>query len=376
MGRPERVIDRQAGPVQEFAYRLRELRETAGRPSYRELAQRAHYSASVLSQAGGGQAFPSLAVTLAFAEACGADRQLWAKQWREAAARVRRPDPEKVHTEPAIFQPANATPSPPRDCEAVTTSTIRAGALIPEPAIDGADQGLPHRIPRTVDGNAAFERPTAPFAARSTRLLRAAGPPRSSRALAGVLTVIALVGALAVVATARDHRSAVARPSPNVAMAAGAPAASASSVPSPSLPVWCGSWDPNPDNASDKRPITPQEDNGDGGYFQVWQGEFNGVTYDWAYEWSPHAGDLVALEWIFVNNGMHYQCSDNNPPYAWATVWRDNSGTWTAGVPDSQVDAMRAIGVNIHGPTRASGWHTKPSATARPPDDEVRNLNR
>jgi hypothetical protein len=39
-----------------------------------------------LSQAAAGQVLPSLAVTLAFAQACGGDRQEWIARWHEAAA--------------------------------------------------------------------------------------------------------------------------------------------------------------------------------------------------------------------------------------------------------------------------------------------------
>lgn len=53
MGRPERSIDPEAGPVAEFARDLRRLRHSSGRPSYRELARRAGLSVTVLSDAAG-----------------------------------------------------------------------------------------------------------------------------------------------------------------------------------------------------------------------------------------------------------------------------------------------------------------------------------
>jgi hypothetical protein len=43
MGRPERPIDPDAGSVAEFAGELRKLRDTASKPSYRELARRATF---------------------------------------------------------------------------------------------------------------------------------------------------------------------------------------------------------------------------------------------------------------------------------------------------------------------------------------------
>jgi hypothetical protein len=85
-GRPEGPLDPAAGAVANLAARLRQLREDAGRPSYRQLAGTAYYSHSALSQAAAGRELPSLAVTLAFAQACGGDRQEWIALWHEAAA--------------------------------------------------------------------------------------------------------------------------------------------------------------------------------------------------------------------------------------------------------------------------------------------------
>ncbi|MGI5505944.1 hypothetical protein [Lentzea sp. CA-135723] len=69
-----------------FAGDLRKLREKAGTPSYRALASRAHYSAATLSDAAGGKKLPSLAVTLAYAKACGGDEEEWEQRWRAIAA--------------------------------------------------------------------------------------------------------------------------------------------------------------------------------------------------------------------------------------------------------------------------------------------------
>lgn len=88
MGRPERPLNPDQDPVQSFAFALRRLRESAGRPSYRELAKRAHYSITALSEAAGGVALPSLAVALAYAEACGGDRRIWEARWRAAEKAV------------------------------------------------------------------------------------------------------------------------------------------------------------------------------------------------------------------------------------------------------------------------------------------------
>ncbi|WP_405834200.1 hypothetical protein [Streptomyces sp. NBC_00105] len=88
MPRPERPLDLDSGPLTRFAADLRKLREAAGRPPYRALAKKAHYSSTTLSDAAGGNTFPSLAVTLAFAEACQGDRRAWEARWHAAAAEI------------------------------------------------------------------------------------------------------------------------------------------------------------------------------------------------------------------------------------------------------------------------------------------------
>ncbi|MFF5718291.1 helix-turn-helix domain-containing protein [Streptomyces buecherae] len=91
MGRPERSIDPEAGPVQQLAWQLRQLRERAGAPSYRVLAEAAHYAASTLAEAAKGERLPSLPVVLAYARACGGDPAEWEARWRQAAREAPRP---------------------------------------------------------------------------------------------------------------------------------------------------------------------------------------------------------------------------------------------------------------------------------------------
>lgn len=50
MPRPERPLDPDADPAQRFAVELRQLRQKADNPSYRELADWAHYSAAIALQ--------------------------------------------------------------------------------------------------------------------------------------------------------------------------------------------------------------------------------------------------------------------------------------------------------------------------------------
>lgn len=84
MGRPMRPIDPAGGCVQEFAAELRRLRERAGNPPFRQMASRAHYSATTLSVACSGTSLPSLDVTLAFVRACDGPVEYWRRRWQDA----------------------------------------------------------------------------------------------------------------------------------------------------------------------------------------------------------------------------------------------------------------------------------------------------
>ncbi|MFF8031530.1 WD40 repeat domain-containing protein [Streptomyces sp. NPDC016626] len=87
-GRTEGGLDPGAGPVPRFAAGLRALRESAGRPTYRAMAQRTRYGVTTLSQAAAGKQLPTRAVTLAYVKACGGDVTEWERRWREASAEV------------------------------------------------------------------------------------------------------------------------------------------------------------------------------------------------------------------------------------------------------------------------------------------------
>ncbi|WP_308282355.1 helix-turn-helix domain-containing protein [Streptomyces lichenis] len=88
MARHERPLDSGDSAELRFAAALRCLRQKAGNPTYRVLAQRAHYSVTALSSAAAGRALPSLSVTLAYVRACGGDVDEWERLWREAAAQL------------------------------------------------------------------------------------------------------------------------------------------------------------------------------------------------------------------------------------------------------------------------------------------------
>ncbi|ANS68197.1 WD-40 repeat-containing protein [Streptomyces lincolnensis] len=89
MGRRETPVDPAAGPVPRFAYELRKLRQEAGGVTYRELARRAHFSVTALSQAAAGEQLPSLQVTLAYVRACDGDEPEWERRWQETEREVR-----------------------------------------------------------------------------------------------------------------------------------------------------------------------------------------------------------------------------------------------------------------------------------------------
>ncbi len=95
VGRREKPVDPEAGPVQRLAHELRVLREKAGKPPYREMGGRAGYSTTALSQAAAGDQLPSLAVVRAYAEALDADPDEWERRWRETEAEVRAPAPDE-----------------------------------------------------------------------------------------------------------------------------------------------------------------------------------------------------------------------------------------------------------------------------------------
>ncbi|WP_329537955.1 hypothetical protein OG568_57700 (plasmid) [Streptomyces sp. NBC_01450] len=69
--------------MQRFAFELRKLRAEAGGTTYREMAQRAGYSITTLSQAAGGEQLPTLAVVLAYVAACGGDAVEWEARWKQ-----------------------------------------------------------------------------------------------------------------------------------------------------------------------------------------------------------------------------------------------------------------------------------------------------
>ncbi|MER6629037.1 helix-turn-helix domain-containing protein [Streptomyces sp. NPDC000987] len=88
MGRQEKPLDPDAGPVARFAHELRRLRHRAGGPTYAAMASRAGYSVATLSRAAAGEQLPSLPVVRAYATACGADPAEWEERWHAVSAEL------------------------------------------------------------------------------------------------------------------------------------------------------------------------------------------------------------------------------------------------------------------------------------------------
>jgi hypothetical protein len=120
MARKPRPVDPTAGPLQEFAHNLRILREKAGNPTYRSLAQSAGFGATTLGEAAGGVRFPSLDVTLAYVGACGGDTAEWEERWQQVDSLLSAPaaedqDADETEAEPeSPALPADPAPPPSR----------------------------------------------------------------------------------------------------------------------------------------------------------------------------------------------------------------------------------------------------------------------
>jgi hypothetical protein len=103
-GRPERSLNPADGALEAFACELRALRRLANDLSYRKLAERTHYSHTVLSDAARGERLPTLAVTLAYVTACGGDPDEWRARWYLCRERL-------TAANPATEQMGNSEPA-------------------------------------------------------------------------------------------------------------------------------------------------------------------------------------------------------------------------------------------------------------------------
>jgi transcriptional regulator with XRE-family HTH domain len=81
----ESPLDSSGGALQRFAHGLNSLREERGL-TYRQLAAKAGYSRTTLSDAAKGKDLPTVDVVRAYVGACGGDEEEWARRWREINA--------------------------------------------------------------------------------------------------------------------------------------------------------------------------------------------------------------------------------------------------------------------------------------------------
>jgi transcriptional regulator with XRE-family HTH domain len=85
MARRESPLDPSEGALQSFAHDLRALRGKKGL-TYRQLAVKAGYSRTTLSDAAKGEDLPTVDVVRAYVGACGGDEEDWARRWHEVNA--------------------------------------------------------------------------------------------------------------------------------------------------------------------------------------------------------------------------------------------------------------------------------------------------
>ncbi|MER5510553.1 protein kinase [Streptomyces sp. NPDC002766] len=121
--------------MHDFAQGLRELRAAAGSPPYRELARRARYSHSALSDAAAGHRLPTLEVTLALVAACGGDVDAWRARWTELDARLR-----STHPELLAVQPDSGNDGVTADADAASGSVMRREDDKPFDPAGGSDR--------------------------------------------------------------------------------------------------------------------------------------------------------------------------------------------------------------------------------------------
>lgn len=136
-----------ANVVAEFAERLRQLRQHAGSPSFRELATRTHYSSSTLADATAGKRLPTEAVVKAFVTECGGNAEEWLTRLRQAAETVRTTEGATART--AVAAPARLPWG---------RTLVRAAAVLGILVVGGVAGGLIVRF-ASAPGNAVTAAP-------------------------------------------------------------------------------------------------------------------------------------------------------------------------------------------------------------------------
>ncbi|MCP2339631.1 DUF5753 domain-containing protein [Actinomadura rupiterrae] len=136
MPRPENPLDPDSGPVAAFAVALRELRASAGSPSYRTMSKRSYYGFTTLAEAAAGRRFPNWETTRAYVAACGGDVKEWERRWKETAARLNRTGDTGADETGERSPPLR--PAVPEQARRAVTAT----RLEPSPHGSGRDPGM------------------------------------------------------------------------------------------------------------------------------------------------------------------------------------------------------------------------------------------
>ncbi|NUR91391.1 MAG: hypothetical protein HOY71_45585, partial [Nonomuraea sp.] len=99
-----------AEAIEDFAAALRELRESVGNPSFREMSGRSGaISHTTLHEATKGNRLPSWETTVEFVKACDADPAAYREHWERASRVVKSAIPVTVPASPLVEEPE---PSP------------------------------------------------------------------------------------------------------------------------------------------------------------------------------------------------------------------------------------------------------------------------
>lgn len=110
--------------MQAFGSELRGLREAAGRPKYAVLAQRSGRSQTALSEAAGGQQFPTWETVEAFVRACNGDVVHWRRRWSDTAAAI-----GSTSQEPDSAPNPMTAPKPPGRVRILLAAAVAVAAI-------------------------------------------------------------------------------------------------------------------------------------------------------------------------------------------------------------------------------------------------------
>jgi len=134
MGRPEGPLDRDGSPVREFAFWLRDLRNSAGL-TYDQLGRLAHYATSTVQAATAGKRLPTLRVTLAFVGACGGNASQWRAYWTQIRRQLDQQAPAGVGG--SVVPPWAVTAPPARTELSAVTDGVTDGVTAAAAGTDG-----------------------------------------------------------------------------------------------------------------------------------------------------------------------------------------------------------------------------------------------